>query len=44
MKSDILKTIEDYKQNQEKKKITIKNEKVKSIEECRIANFYLSTE
>lgn len=39
MKSDILKTIEDYKQNQEKKKITIKNEKVKSIEECRIANF-----
>ena len=39
MRSDIIKTIEDFKNKQEKMKRTIKDEKVKSIEECQIANF-----
>lgn len=39
MKSDIVKTIEDFKNKQETNKRTIKDEKVRSTEECRIANF-----
>ncbi len=39
MRSDIAKTIEDYKKNQERNRRTIKDEKVKSKEECKIANF-----
>lgn len=39
MKSDIEKTIEDFKKKQETNRRTIKDEKVRSSEECRIANF-----
>ncbi len=39
MKSDIAKTFEDYKKKQETNRRTIKDEKVRSTEECRIANF-----
>ena len=39
LKSDIDKTLDGYTKNQEKKHITIKDERVKSVEECRIANF-----
>ena len=39
MKSDIAKTIEDFKKKQETNRRTIKDEKVRSAEECRIANF-----
>ena len=39
IKSDISKTIEDYKQQQETNRRTIKDERVRSTEECRIANF-----
>lgn len=39
MKSDLVKTLEDYKHKQETNHKTIKNEKVRSVEECRIANF-----
>lgn len=39
MRSDITKTIENYKKQQEKNRRTIKDEKVRSTEECRIANF-----
>lgn len=39
LKSDITDVLDKYKKQQEKKHITIKNEKVRSIEECRIANF-----
>ena len=39
MKADIAKTIEDYKKRQESGRKTIKDEKVRSTEECRIANF-----
>ncbi len=39
LKSDITNTIENFRKNQETKRRTIKDELVKSIEECRIANF-----
>ncbi len=39
MKSDIAKTIEDFKKKQETNRRTIKDEKVRSTEECKIANF-----
>ncbi len=39
MRSDIAQTIANYQKQQEKKHHTIQNEVVKSIEECRIANF-----
>ncbi len=39
MRSDIAKVLEDYQKHQERNRHTIKDEKVKSIEECRIANF-----
>lgn len=39
LKSDVWDALDNYKNHQEKKHITIKNEKVRSIEECRIANF-----
>lgn len=39
MRSDIEKTIEDFKKRQETNKRTIKDERLRSAEECRIANF-----
>ena len=39
MKADIAKTIEDFQKKQETNRRTIKDEKVRSAEECRIANF-----
>lgn len=39
MRSDIAKTIEDFKKKQETNRRTIRDEKVRSAEECRIANF-----
>ena len=39
MKSDIAKTIEQFNKKQETNRRTIKDEKVRSTEECRIANF-----
>ncbi len=39
LKADIASTLEAYRKSQEVKRITIKDERVKSIEECRIANF-----
>lgn len=39
LKSDISQILNDYKVSQEKKHITIKNETVRSLQECRIANF-----
>lgn len=39
LKADITKIIEDFKKKQEINRRTIKDEKVRSIEECRIANF-----
>ncbi len=39
IRADIAKTIDDYKSSQEKNRRTIKDEKVRSIEECRIANY-----
>ena len=39
LKSDITNALDNYKKSQERKHITIKNEKVRSIEECRIANY-----
>lgn len=39
MRADITKTIEDYRKKQETNRKTIKDEKVRSAEECRIANF-----
>lgn len=39
LKSDISQILNDYKVSQEKKHITIKNETVRSVQECRIANF-----
>ena len=40
MRSDIADTVNNYKSLQEKNRRTIKNEKVRSTEECRIANFF----
>lgn len=39
LKSDIASSLEQYKENLTNKKITILNEKVRSVEECKIANF-----
>lgn len=39
IRQDLSNAIKKIQNNQEVKKVTIKNEKVKSIEECRIANF-----
>lgn len=39
MRADIAKTLETYEQKQENKRRTIKDERVRSIEECKIANF-----
>lgn len=39
LKSDISQILNDYKVSQEKKHITIKNETVRSVQECRIAKF-----
>lgn len=39
LKSDISQILNDYKVSQERKHITIKNEIVRSLQECRIANF-----
>ena len=39
MRADIAKTIEDFQKRQETNRRTIKDEKVRSAEECRIANF-----
>ena len=39
MKYDIERTIENLKKQQENNRRTIKEEKVRSVEECRIANF-----
>lgn len=39
LKSDVSNIIEKYNEDQIKQKRTINNEKVRSIEECRIANF-----
>lgn len=39
LKSDIMTSLDNYQKAQERNHTTIKNEKVKSIEECRIANF-----
>ncbi len=39
LKSDLENEINQYEQNQTKQKITINNEKVRSIDECRIANY-----
>lgn len=39
MKYDIERTIENLKKQQENNRKTIKEEKVRSVEECRIANF-----
>lgn len=39
LKSDIANSIEEYKDKLTKSKTTILNEKVRSVEECRIANF-----
>ncbi len=39
LKSDISQILNDYKVSQERKHITIKNETVRSLQECRIANF-----
>ena len=39
MRADIAKTIEDFQKKQETNRRTIKDEKVRSAEECRIANF-----
>ena len=39
LKSDVKEALDNYKDAQEKKKTTIKNEKVRSIDECRIANY-----
>lgn len=39
MKSDIINTLNDYRKKQETNRRTIKDEKVRSTEECRIANF-----
>lgn len=40
MRSDVDSVINNYKVEQEKNKRTIRNEKVRSVEECRIANFF----
>jgi len=39
MRADIAKTLEDFQKKQETNRRTIKDEKVRSAEECRIANF-----
>ena len=39
LKSDISESLEQFNKSQISKKYTLKNEKVKSAEECRIANF-----
>lgn len=39
LKSDVTKVLDNYKEEQERKHTTIKNEHVRSIEECRIANY-----
>lgn len=39
MKSDIIKTLDDYEKKQESKRRTIQDEKVRSKEECKIANY-----
>lgn len=39
LKSDLTNILEDYKNEQTRKKITLNEEKVRSIDECRIANF-----
>lgn len=39
LRSDVSELLDDYHKNQTKSKITIKNERVRSIDECRIANF-----
>ena len=39
IKSDLTSVLDEYHKDQIKKKITINDEKVKSIDECRIANF-----
>ena len=39
LKSDLTNILDDYQQEQTRKMITINDEKVRSIDECRIANF-----
>ena len=39
MRSDLKKALEEYKQKTQKQKRTLKDERVRSIEECQIANF-----
>lgn len=39
IKNDLTKMLDDYQKEQTKRKITIKDETVRSIDECRIANF-----
>ena len=39
LKSDLTQLLDDYQKEQTKKKITIKDERVRSIDECRIANY-----
>lgn len=39
LRSDIADILDEYNQKQERNHYTIKNEKVRSIEECQIANF-----
>lgn len=39
LRSDLATMLDEYQANQTKEKITIKAEKVRSIDECRIANF-----
>ena len=39
LKSDIAESLDKYQEKLEKNRYTIQNEKVRSIEECRIANF-----
>ncbi len=39
LKSDIISSLDEFNKKQISQKYTLKNEKVKSVEECRIANF-----
>ena len=39
LKSDLTKVLDEYQNGQTKNRITIKDERVRSLEECKIANF-----
>ena len=39
LKADLTNMLDDYRKTQTKQKITIKDERVRSVDECRIANF-----